>query len=191
MLHKSNIDPKICPALTTLAQHLTDNRSVSACTLWTHHRQQKALSSIEWLMARIGHGGPALNRHWAECSVCWAVCCRRVGRWYGSTKLSGKHGVFTQCCFNAGPPSSTLAQHWNSIGWMIRVYWGLVINHLTVGGETSPLPVFDYKNDGESSSFVSFECAGHINFLVDKPIWRRATCINIMCIIKCDLCKIS
>ena len=27
----------------------------------------------------------------------------------------------TQCCFNVGTPSSTLAQHWNSIGWMPRV----------------------------------------------------------------------
>ena len=34
-----------------------------------------------------------------------------------------KHGAFTQCCFNVGPPSSTLAQHWNSIGWMSHVYW--------------------------------------------------------------------
>ena len=32
-----------------------------------------------------------------------------------------KHGAFTLCCFNVGPPSSTLAQHWNSIGWMPRV----------------------------------------------------------------------
>ena len=33
-----------------------------------------------------------------------------------------KHGIFTQCCFNVGPSSSTLAQHWNSIRWMSRVY---------------------------------------------------------------------
>ena len=31
-----------------------------------------------------------------------------------------KHEAFTQCCFNVGPPSSTLAQHWNSIKWMPR-----------------------------------------------------------------------
>ena len=28
-------------------QHLTDIGPGSACTLWTHHRQQKALSSVE------------------------------------------------------------------------------------------------------------------------------------------------
>ena len=27
----------------------------------------------------------------------------------------------TQCCFNIGPASKTLGQHWNSIGWMPRV----------------------------------------------------------------------
>ena len=32
-------------------------------------------------------------------------------------------GVFIQCCINAGPPSSTLAQHWYSIGKMPRVCW--------------------------------------------------------------------
>ena len=34
-----------------------------------------------------------------------------------------KHVAFTQCWFNVGLSSSTLAQHWNSIGWMSRVCW--------------------------------------------------------------------
>ena len=63
MLHKPTIDPEIYPAPATLVQYLTDIGSVSACTLWTHHRQQKALSSVEWLMARVDDSGPALNRH--------------------------------------------------------------------------------------------------------------------------------
>ena len=37
----------------------------------------------------------------------------------------GKHGAFTGCSFNVGPPSSTLAQHWNSNGWMPRISWGV------------------------------------------------------------------
>ena len=37
-----------------------------------------------------------------------------------------KHGAFTRCCFNVGPPSSTLVQHWNSIGWMHRVCWRIM-----------------------------------------------------------------
>ena len=34
-----------------------------------------------------------------------------------------KHGSLNQYCINVGPPSSTLAQHWNSIRWMSRVCW--------------------------------------------------------------------
>ena len=29
-----------------------------------------------------------------------------------------KHVAFTQCCFNVGPASKTMGQHWNSIEWM-------------------------------------------------------------------------
>ena len=39
----------------------------------------------------------------------------------------GKHGTLMWCCFNAGPASQTLAQHWNNIGSTSRVYrdmWG-------------------------------------------------------------------
>ena len=32
-------------------------------------------------------------------------------------------GTFTQCYFNVGPPSATLAKHWNNIGSTSRVYW--------------------------------------------------------------------
>ena len=35
----------------------------------------------------------------------------------------GKHEAFTQCCFNIGPASSTLAQHWDRIAWMPLVCW--------------------------------------------------------------------
>ena len=38
-------------------------------------------------------------------------------------KFPGKHGTFTQCCFNVWPPSSTLAQHRHNIGWMFHVCW--------------------------------------------------------------------
>ena len=68
MLHKPTIDQAICPAPATLAQHLTDIGSVSACIQLTHNRQQKALSSVEWLMARVGDGRPALNRHLVDVS---------------------------------------------------------------------------------------------------------------------------
>ena len=37
--------------------------------------------------------------------------------------MRSKHEAFTRCCFNVGPASSTLAQHWNNIGWMPRTRW--------------------------------------------------------------------
>ena len=37
--------------------------------------------------------------------------------------LPSKHGAFTQCCFNVGPASETVGQHWNSIGWMPHGWW--------------------------------------------------------------------
>ena len=56
----------------------------------------------------------------------------RLQRW-PNTNLSQvllytlrKHMAFTwfnQCCFNVDPQSSKLARHWNSIGWLYRVYW--------------------------------------------------------------------
>ena len=37
--------------------------------------------------------------------------------------ISSKHGTLTQCCFNVGPASATLIEHWNNIGSMYRVCW--------------------------------------------------------------------
>ena len=42
---------------------------------------------------------------------------------YSTIGQSSKHGSFTQCCFNVGPASKTVGQHWNSIGSMPRVCW--------------------------------------------------------------------
>ena len=39
----------------------------------------------------------------------------------------------TQFCFNVGPASQTLAQHWSIIGWRSRVFWDS-------GTRTAPLP---------------------------------------------------
>ena len=35
-----------------------------------------------------------------------------------SMHVPSKHGILTQCCFNVGPASQTLAQHKASIGAM-------------------------------------------------------------------------
>ena len=38
-----------------------------------------------------------------------------------------KHDTSIQCWTNAGPPSTTLAQHYSSIGSMCRVCWGIIM----------------------------------------------------------------
>ena len=116
MLHRLTIDPAICTAPAALSHHLTDIRLVSACTLWTHHRQQKALSRVEWLMARVSDGGPALNRHWVDLS-----CLLGIVLWtswplirvhLAIQQTRGIHTMLFQCwptVFDAGP---TLKQQW-------------------------------------------------------------------------------
>ena len=47
-------------------------------------------------------------------------------KWHVAKTHPSKQEAFTQCCFNVGPPSSTLAQHWNSIGWMPLVWWDMI-----------------------------------------------------------------
>ena len=48
------------------------------------------------------------------------TCCKHYHAF-----MPSKHETFTQCCFNVGPRSPTLARHWNSIKWMPRVCWML------------------------------------------------------------------
>ena len=38
--------------------------------------------------------------------------------------MQSKHETFTQCRYNVGPPSATLAQHCTGIGWTSRVLLG-------------------------------------------------------------------
>ena len=37
------------------------------------------------------------------------------------TLMSGMAMSITQCCFSVGPASKTFGQHWNNIGWMLRI----------------------------------------------------------------------
>ena len=67
MMHRPVLN-RCWPAPTTLAQHSTDIGSVSACTVWPHSRQNKALPGVDWMLASAGDGGPALNRNWVTYS---------------------------------------------------------------------------------------------------------------------------
>ena len=121
---------------------------MSACTLWTHHRQQKALSSIEWLMARVGDGGPALNWHWVD--VFSGLCVVDQLYWLlirvhsAIQQTWGIHTMLFQCwptVFDAGPGGPTMKQHRVNDPCLL----GISFNLLAAEGETSP--VFVYKND--------------------------------------------
>ena len=52
---------------------------------------------------------------------------------YSIQRRPWKHETSSQCWFNVGPPSTTLTQHWTSIGLTYRVYRGrtvsAIINH--------------------------------------------------------------
>ena len=43
-----------------------------------------------------------------------------------------EHYALKQCCFNVGPPSATLAQHYPSIGSPPRARWGSVLCNLLI-----------------------------------------------------------
>ena len=67
--------------------------------------------------------GPALQ------PIARSMPVNRVRRWPNTNPSLGlqytlrKHVAFTQCCFNVDPQSLTLARHWNSFGWLYRVFW--------------------------------------------------------------------
>ena len=60
----------------------------------------------------------ALARRWADVLGIVSAHADQYVAIQKSTAPS-KHGAFTRCCFNVGPSSSTLTQHWNIIGWII------------------------------------------------------------------------
>ena len=85
---------------------------------------------------------------WADllvgCTICWASPAQYVGDkcsdipWSRNNLVNNdvraacfvwswpsKHEPFIQCCFNVGPASKTADQHWNCIGWMPRLCWGV------------------------------------------------------------------
>ena len=63
--------------------------------------------NINWWIKECGWGRCIYNFNWAEEHT--EVINHPSKLW-----------TFTQCCFNVGPPFSTLAQHWNSIEWILR-----------------------------------------------------------------------
>ena len=58
-----------------------------------------------------------------------SMLVNRLRRWPNTNLSQGllytlrKHVTCNQRCFNVDPQSSTVARHWNSIGWMYPVFW--------------------------------------------------------------------
>ena len=69
------------------------------------------------------NGGPASQ------PIAGSMPVKRLRRWPNTNPSLGllytlrKHVVYPQCCFNVDPQSLTLAQNWNSIGRLYRVFW--------------------------------------------------------------------
>ena len=83
--------------------------------------------------------------------------------------MPSKHGTFTQCCFNVGPPSATLAQHWNNIGWTSRVCW-VVCKELVNNASSRFLHIVLIKREAQArhrmTSGVTLPCTA------SQPQWQ-------------------
>ena len=105
---------------------------VSACTLWTHRGQQKALSSVEWLMARVCDGKPVLKRHWVDVSCLLGIVLYTswplIPDHLAIQQTPGIHTMLFDCwptVFDAGP---TLKQHWVNDLCLLGICLELVSN---------------------------------------------------------------
>ena len=86
--------------------HLTDIGWVSACTLWTHHRQQKALSSTHYLIIEneylpfyFWRGSPTVvgMTHFFMLH-CQKELTHRFLHWLMSLPCGSLLGAFWNCC---------------------------------------------------------------------------------------------
>ena len=77
--------------------------------------------------SRISEMPQDFSQHWLTTSFGCNFNCFFMRYTHTSTSsiafLPRKHEAFTQCCFDVGPASKTVGQHWNGIGWMPCVCW--------------------------------------------------------------------
>ena len=119
MLHKPTIDPAIFNAGPTF------NRDWIGVSLYSVDTPPPTENTVQCWMV----DGQS-RRRWTSVNpaLVWRVVFARhcvVDQLAVDTGPLSYPGVFTQCCFNVGPPSSPLAQHLNSIGWMTLVCWDI------------------------------------------------------------------
>ena len=67
-----------------------------------------------WVISSFADDGPTLKRYWLYISFLLGHDITIIT--HVACFFSSKQDTLIQCCFNAGPPSATLAQHLNNIG---------------------------------------------------------------------------
>ena len=55
---------------------------------------------------------------WCQKAIPPLACMVGIKLFKRCKRKPSKHSAFTQCCFNVGPASNMVCQHWNSFGWM-------------------------------------------------------------------------
>ena len=122
----SNISLTCIPS-TTIAG--AGQHAFNTCRRCTSHRGWRSMATKFRFNV-----GPALQ------PIAGSMTVNRQWRWPNTNLSPGllytlrKHVAFNQCCFNVDPQSSTLARHWNSIGWLYRVF---LLLHYTSDALTS------------------------------------------------------
>ena len=84
-----------------------------------------------------------------------------------------KHGAFTQCCFNVGPASKTMGQHWNSIGWRSRVCWDTWLL-------LSIIPLLLSNNQEHDIETMLAKCWASV---ADDGLTLNLHCFNVLCLL--------
>ena len=104
-----NIGPTITVHLKMPDKNSSSSQILRFCAQWEHR--------LDSLPAQVGSDTRTTRQHHRPTpmpphaaimwTAVWLIMCMKNTRQY----TPGKHEAFIQCCFNVGPPSSTLAQH--------------------------------------------------------------------------------
>ena len=127
--HSSNIEPTLCQGIE-LPVFPAKMRPLATVVLQLSHDRRW------WASSKLALGEHLLRPIYCydNAGLMFAQCCKR----WATIRLTlcqwlefadqlwpqpSRHEALTQCCYNAGPPSSTSAQHENNIGSMPRDSW--------------------------------------------------------------------
>ena len=146
--HSSNIEPTLCRGIELPVFPAKMVPLANAVLQLSHGRRQ-------WASSKLALGEVYLVKAYILLCQCWANAgpvLWTVGHYQANMcqwlefadqlwPQPSRHKALTQCCSNAGPPSSTLAQHKNNIGSMPRDSWvGVHECQQSCRGRASHLP---------------------------------------------------